>query len=303
MKKSTTLIAIIALFLLSSCAFNNKFLGPTKYDSNTKAVTVSKTKTDSIVAVYNGNNFQPTFLKNGIDSIALTYTLESVIFKSANGNNLNGWMLKPKGTAITHTILHFHGNGGNILGQFSIMKPLLAKGFQVFVFDYSGFGFSEGKATRKNLLKDGISAVNYLKNRADVKDTKFIIYGQSYGGHLAICVAEKMQNKIDGLVSEGAFSSHKDIAADGMKNKFTETMARLWVKDIYSAKKAIAKIKKPILIIHSSEDKTIPFAMGKKLFEKAIEPKAFMEVTGGHILSLFKYADEISEKIKKMGVQ
>jgi uncharacterized protein len=303
MKKSTTLIAIIALFLLSSCAFNNKFLGPTKYDSNTKAVTVSKTKTDSIVAVYNGNNFQPTFLKNGIDSIALTYTLESVIFKSANGNNLNGWMLKPKGTAITHTILHFHGNGGNILGQFSIMKPLLAKGFQVFVFDYSGYGFSEGKATRKNLLKDGISAVNYLKNRADVKDTKFIIYGQSYGGHLAICVAEKTQNKIDGLVSEGAFSSHKDIAADGIKNIFTETMTRLWVKDIYSAKKAIGKIQKPILIIHSTEDKDIPFTMGKKLFEKANEPKAFMEVKGGHILSLFKYADEISEKIKKMGVQ
>jgi uncharacterized protein len=303
MKKSTTLIAIIALFLLSSCAFNNKFLGPTKYDSNTKAVTVSKTKTDSIVAVYNGNNFQPTFLKNGIDSITQTYTLESVVFKSANGNNLNGWMLKPKGVAITHTILHFHGNGSSILGQFSIMKPLLAKGFQVFVFDYSGFGFSEGEAKRQNMVKDGMGAVDYVKSREDVHGTKFIIYGQSYGGHLALCVAAKKQNDINGVVVEGTFTNHKDLGSDGIKNPFTKTMSRLFIREFYSATKVIHNIKKPILIVHSSEDRVIPFKMGKKLFEKANEPKEFMEVKGGHILSLFKYADEISEKIKKMGVQ
>jgi uncharacterized protein len=301
MKKSTTSIAIITLFLLSSCAFNNKFLAPKKYDSNTKAVTISKTKTDSIVAVYNGNNFQPTFLKNGIDSIALTYTLESVVFKSTNGNNLNGWMLKPKGIAVTHTILHFHGNGGSILGQFSIMKNLLPKDFQIFVFDYSGYGFSKGEAKRQNMVKDGMGAVDYLKSREDVKGTKFIIYGQSYGGHLALCVAAKKQNDINGVVVEGTFTNHKDLGSDGIKNPFTKTMSRLFIREFYSATKVIHKINKPILIVHSSEDRVIPFKMGKKLFEKANEPKEFMEVKGEHLYALVNNLDIISEKIKKMG--
>jgi uncharacterized protein len=301
MKNLTNTIAIITLFFLSSCAYNNKFLAPRKYDSNTKAVTMSKTKTDSIVASYSRNNFQPTFLKNGIDTIALTYTLESVVFKSTNGNNLNGWMLKPKGIAVTHTILHFHGNGGSILGQFSIMKTLLPKGFQVFVFDYSGYGFSDGKATRKNMLTDGVSAVNYLKTRADVKDTKLIIFGQSYGGHLAVCVSAKKQLEIDGTVIEGAFTNHKDLGSDGAKNKFIKVMSRIFIKEFYSATKAISKIHKPLLIIHSNEDKVIPFKMGKKLFEKANEPKAFLEVKGEHLYALNEHTDIIAEKIKKMG--
>jgi uncharacterized protein len=301
MKKSTTSIAIITLFLLSSCAFNNKFLAPKKYDSNTKVITISRTKKDSIVAVYNGNNFQPTFLKNGIDSIALTYTLESVVFKSSNGNSLNGWMLKPKGIAVTHTILHFHGTSGSIISQHEIMRKLLPKGFQVFVFDYSGYGFSEGKAKKQHVVEDGTSAVDYLKTRADVKNTKLIIYGQSYGGHLAVCVSAKRQLEIDGTVIEGAFTNHKDVGALGVKNKFTEMMTRLWIREIFSATKVINKIYKPILIVHSSEDKTFPLEMGKKLFEKANEPKEFMEVKGGHIEALLIHADTISEKIKKMG--
>jgi uncharacterized protein len=301
MKNTTTSIAIITLLLLSSCAFNNKFLAPKKYDRSTKAITMSKTKTDSTVAVYSGSNFQPTFLKNGVDSITLNYTIESVIFKSGNGNNLNGWMLKPKSLAVTHTILHFHGNGGSILGQFSIMRPLLLKGFQIFVFDYSGYGFSEGEAKRQNMVKDGIGAVDYVKSRADVRDTKFILYGQSYGGHLAVSVAAKMQDDINGLVVEGAFTNHKDIGSNGVKNKFTLAMTRLFIREMYSGTEAINKVHKPILIIHSNEDKVIPFDMGKKLFEKANEPKEFMEVRGEHLYALVNNVNVISEKIKKMG--
>jgi uncharacterized protein len=250
--------------------------------------------------VYSGSNFQPTFLKNGLDTIELNYTIESVIFKSANGNNLNGWMLKPKGITVSHTILHFHGNGGSILGQFAAIKPLLSKGFQIFVFDYSGYGFSDGEAKRQNMIKDGIGAVDYVKSRADVQGKKFTIFGQSYGGHLAICVAAKRQNEIDGVVVEGTFTNHKDLGSDGMKNLFVKTMSRIFIREFYSASKVIHKIKKPILIIHSSEDKVISFKMGKKLFEKANEPKEFMEVKGKNLDAVINNTDSISEKIRKM---
>lgn len=293
-------ITFITLAILgTSCAYNNKFLAPKKYTPDTKQVTISKSATDSTVAVYNGSPFQPVFLKNGIDTIDTGYIIESVLFTNRAGNKLNGWMLKSKTVQATHTLLHCHGNAGSILGQFAAVKPLLKEGFQIFVFDYSGYGFSEGEATRKNLLTDAADAVVYLKTRADVKNKKLILYGQSYGGHLSACIAAKVQNDIDALVVEGGFSNHKDLSATGAK-PFIAFMSRIFVKEIYAATKEIRKFKKPVLIIHSSEDKVIPFAMGKKVFDKANTPKEFFEVKGEHLAAPALYTKEIGDKIKQM---
>jgi uncharacterized protein len=300
MKKVTFLAFIAVIVLSTSCAYNSKFLKPAKYSADTKRVTASKSVKDSTIALYNGSPFKPVFLKNGIDTIDIGYTIESVLFTNKAGNKLNGWMLKSKTLPATLTLLHFHGNGGSILGQFSAIKPMLTQGFQIFVFDYSGYGFSEGNATRKNLLADGVDAVAYLKTRDDVKNKKLILYGQSYGGHLAVCVAAKVQNDIDGLVVEGGFSNHKDLSTEGAK-PFIAFMSRIFVKEIYSATKQIGKFKKPVLIIHSSEDKVIPFAMGKKVFDKANLPKEFFEVKGEHLAAPALYTKQIGDKIKQMG--
>lgn len=300
MNKLTSAVAIIFIIVLStSCAYNNKFLRPAKYSNNTKKITLNKSNKDSTIVTYNGTPYQPVFLKNGIDTINIDYTIESVLFTNRAGNKLNGWMLKSKTIASTYTLLHFHGNAGSILGQFSAIKPLLTQGFQIFVFDYSGFGFSEGSVSRKNLLTDGIDAVAYLKTREDVKSKKLLLYGQSYGGNLSVCVAAKTQNNIDGLVVEGGFSNHKDLSALGAK-PFIAFMSRIFVKELYGATKQIKKYNKPVLIIHSSDDKVIPIAMGKKVFEKANSPKQFFEVKGEHLTAPEKYTLEIAEKIKKM---
>jgi uncharacterized protein len=291
-------LLLFALTLLTSCAYNNKFLAPAKYNNQTRAVTTTKTKTDSTTVTYNGKEpYQPTFLQNGTDTIRTEYTTEAVMFSSSNGNTLNGWMLKPKSGLPTTTLLNLHGNGGSILGQHVYIKAMLTQGFQIFVFDYSGYGFSNGEATRANLLTDGIAAVDYLKTRDDVKNTKLVLFGQSFGGHLAACVAAKRENSIDALVIEGGFSNHKDIASDGAK-PFIAFMSRIFVKEIYAATDLIQKYHKPLLIIHSSDDKVIPFKMGQKVFANANEPKQFMEIKGSHLEGTIKYTQEIATKIK-----
>lgn len=204
-------------------------------------------------------------------------------------------MLKPKNVTPTITLIHFHGNAGFLLSQYQAMTPLLKYGFQIFVFDYSGFGFSEGKATRTNVLIDGNSALTYVKSRDDIKNTKLVIYGQSLGGHLSAVVAQKRQTEIDGLVIEGAFSSHKDIAA-----KTAGIFGRMFVSEKYSAYKAIQEFEKPVLVIHSTEDETTPFEMGQKIFNNANEPKEFYEIKGCHICGPDFYADSISLKIQNM---
>lgn len=262
-----TIITILTLLLLTACSFNKMFLQPTNLaqvsPDNDKISVTTQTGRETTLVDFNIETLQPTFLTENRDTINLDFTLESVVFKSSSGNNLNGWLLKPKNITPTITLLHFHGNAGSILNQYQAMIPLLKYGFQAFVFDYSGFGFSHGKATRNNVLLDGNSALTYIKSRNDVKGTKLVIYGQSLGGNLSAVVAQQREVDIDALVIEGAFSSHKDIAG-----KVAGVFGRMLVREKYSAYKSIRHFQKPVLVIHSTEDETIPFELGQKIVEK-----------------------------------
>lgn len=287
-------LLILSIAILTSCSFNKTFLHPTKLPANLERKVMEFPK-DTVLVTFSGDTHQPTFIKNENDTVKFDYTIESVVFESANGNKLNGWLLKPKDIVPTITLVHFHGNSGFLVYQFQAITPLIKYGFQIFLFDYSGFGFSEGKATRKNVIIDANSALDYVKSRPDINNTKLIIYGQSLGGHLSAVVAEQRQADIDGLVMEGAFSSHKDIAA-----KFAGFIGRMFVSEKYCAFKSIRNFTKPVLIIHSTEDQVIPFEMGHKLFENANEPKEFYEIKECHICGPSFYADSISQKIKNM---
>lgn len=270
------------------------FLQPSKIPNHAKKLKITS-ETETSYIVFDTLSRQPTFLDSAEETKELTFEIESVVFNNSNGHALNGWLLKPKNSNPKITILHFHGNAGSILSHYQAMTPLLANGFQVFTFDYSGFGFSEGKATRKNILIDGNSALTYLKAREDVKNTKLVIYGQSLGGHLSAVVAEQRQEEIDGLVIEGAFSSHKDIAAE-----VAGFIGRIFVSEKYSAMQSIKGYNKPLLVIHSTEDEIIPIELGERIFDHANEPKEFYKIKECHICGPEFYADSISLKIKRM---
>ena len=289
-----TVLSILSVILLSSCSFNGMFLEPFKVPSHVQWLDLID-GADTARYYFEPDAHRPTFLINDQDTVETDYTIESIMFESANGNKLNGCLLKPKNGNPTATILHFHGNGGLLVRYFNKITPLIKYGFQVFIFDYSGFGFSEGEATRENVLIDGNSALTYLKSRDDVKNTKLVIYGQSLGGHLSAVVAEQRQDEIDGLVVEGAFSSHKDVAAER-----AWIFGRLLVSEKYSAKESIKNYKKPVLIIHSSEDDVIPFEMGQTIFNNANAPKELYEIKNCHICGPKFYADSIASKIKAM---
>jgi len=289
---------ILGAFLMTSCAFNKNFLNPTKFQDNLEKLVVNKTATDSMTITFAGKNHQPSFFDKNNQSVTLVYTIESVNFPSTNGYSLHGWMSKPKDLNPKATLIHFHGNGSNLLYQMKFVLPLVKKGYQVFIFDYSGFGFSEGKATRKQLLKDGEDAINYVKTRNDISSLPLFIHGVSYGGNLAICVAAKMQDKVDGIVTEGAFSNHKDLASDGNRKKI---MTRLFVKEIYASENYVSQIKKPLLIIHSEDDTVIPFINAERIYNNAISAnKQFLKINGKHLEANSADLDKIDAAIMGM---
>ena len=112
-----TLLTTITIALLTSCSFNKAFLKPTKISATAKKATI-KTATDTTIFSFIGDNYQPTITQKNGQPADLDYTIESVIFKSANGNKLNGWLLKPKNVLPTITLLHLHGNEGALLNQY-----------------------------------------------------------------------------------------------------------------------------------------------------------------------------------------
>lgn len=296
LKKTLKLILLFfTLSFLNSCQFSSLFHRVNKiqsfninfnnfnnYTANNEFYTV---KHDSIKSTLN-------IYKDTI-KINKTYEIKPMDFVSKSGNKLSGLLLTPNNNVRTDLIfLHFHGSAQNLLTyHYPMISQLTEKGFQVYTFDYSGYGFSEGKATRKNVLTDAYSALDFIKNNPEFKNKKIILFGQSYGGYLASIVGSNKQNDIEGMIIEGAFYSHKKEAI------YTAGFVANIVYDGIRADEELKKNYKPVLIIHSNDDKLTPIRFGKKIFDNANEPKYFMEINKWHLGGLKYYGDSIKVKI------
>lgn len=283
---------IIFVLMLLNCQVNNVLI-PTRNSTDSREFNW-KEGNDVMKLEIIGENMQPNFFKNE-DSLQQAFSIKSYYFKADSGRKINGWLLKSKIEKPKISVFALHGNSGNLKSQYHHFADLTKYGFQIFLFDYPGFGYSEGKSTRENAVEDSFSVFEFFKNLEEIKNTSKIIYGQSIGGNFSIPVAAQNQDAIEGLVLEGAFTNFKDVA----KRK-VPIVGNLVIKDNYDNRLNLKNFKKPILIVHSKEDKTIPLEMGKQLYENANEPKEFFEIGRPHINGIFYYGKEISEKIYKM---
>lgn len=286
-------ISFLSLFI-TSCAFNKMFLHPFPLKTTDSYSDYNKDLNDTLTLTFTED--QIPIIKNSKAEIAdLDYTIENIHFLSQHKDSLVAWFIKPNNNYNGITLYFLHGNAGNVVYNYLLMEPFVKKGFQVFMIDYSGFGFSQGKSKRKFVLTDAKDGLDYLLSRTDIKHEKLIMYGQSLGGHLAVVSGTQNQDRIDGLVIEGAFSSHKDVANDRVP-----FLSRIFVREMYSAEKNIGNYKKPLLIIHSTEDKTIPYKHAERLLELANEPKEFYTIDGRHVYGPLLYGDSIAEKLVEL---
>ncbi len=277
--------------LLSGCAFNKLFLFPFELNEDSTFTQYESDVNDTLRLNFK-ENATPNFYFEEREYNP-GYTIRNDFFKSGD-RDLNAWIMIPDSSNGT-TLFFLHGNAGNVVYQYQLMEPYLERGYKVFLFDYSEFGFSEGKATRKNVLEDGHSAFQYMKQQEEFQGDNIIVYGQSLGGHLAAVIGTAYQDEIEGVVIEGGFSSHKDIASDRVP-----VLARIFVREMYSGKKVINELEKPLLVVHSINDKTVPFSNGAEMYRNATEPKSFYAIDSCHICGPLYYADSISFKMQKM---
>ena len=235
--------------------------------------------------------FQPhRYLVATPDKLGLAY--QEVRFKTRDGLELYGWFLPAKGPA-QGTVLQLHGNAENISTHFASLAWMPARGFNVFTFDYRGYGGSEGVPTLEGVQIDIDAAMDALLARSDVDKDRIVMYGQSLGGALAAYYVghSPRRDQLRALVLESAFSGYVDIVREKMADHwFTwpfQWIPKLTVDDRFSPLPSMAKISPlPLLILHGDQDRIVPVHHGRRLYEAALEPKQLWIVPGaGHIQS------------------
>lgn len=212
---------------------------------------------------------------------------EEVTFRSSDGTRLSGWFIPAVGHA-KGTVIHFHGNAQNMTAHFAFVAWLPARGFNLFVFDYRGYGTSEGKPERIGVYQDSLAALDYISTRADIDQKKLFVLGQSLGGANAIvAVANRTPGTIRAVVLESPFSSYQDIVRDKIAeipllSFFRTPLSRLLLGNDLSPDAVIANIAPtPLLIIHGTNDSVVPYSHSKRLLELAREPKQLWTIDGG----------------------
>jgi len=199
---------------------------------------------------------------------------ENISFETSDSIELSGWFIP--GDNARGVILFCHGNAGNISHRLESIQIFHQLGLDVFIFDYRGYGQSEGKPTEHGTYEDAEAAWQYLVEERQMSPSQVIIFGRSLGGAVASWLAQS--HTPGALILESTFTSLPDIAA----TLYPYLPVRLLLRFEYDTAEYLSRVYCPVLIVHSPDDEIMPFRHGQQLFEIAREPKKFLEISGTH---------------------
>ena len=205
------------------------------------------------------------------------FEIEKVKITTGDNIELKAWFYN-KDLEKFKTILFFHGNAGSLENRTYKLNHFKDLNVNFLIIAWRGFSGNGGKPNESGLYEDAKSAIKCL-NLNGVSEENIILYGESLGTGVAVEVA---QNKnFAGVILESPYTSMINMG----KKYYPFFPVRLLLKDKFESYKKIKKISVPILVIHGKMDKIVPFAMGKKMYELANEPKFFyFQEYGDHMV-------------------
>lgn len=214
---------------------------------------------------------------------------DEVVLNTADEIQLHGWFI-PKQDA-NKTVLFFHGNAGNISHRGESIRIFHDLGLNVFIFDYRGYGQSKGKPSEEGLYEDARAAWRYLSETKGITSDSIILFGRSLGS----AVAAKLGSEVDAghLILESTFSSARDMASE----LFPLLSYVIYVRFNFDTVEYVKRITYPVLVIHSPEDEIIPYALGRKVYESANQPKQLLEIQGDHNSGFWQSKPQYEKKI------
>lgn len=213
--------------------------------------------------------------------------------ETPDGLLLHGWMIGDHESGNKPVVVYSHGNAGNISGRVETAGVIANQGAAVFLYDYRGYGKSDGSPTEEGIYVDGKSVINYLTDELKIPLSRMIFYGQSLGGAVAARQAAEFESS--GLVLHSAFLSGKEVATD-----IYPFIPGFLVSVDFPVNKDLRQAKtEHIMVMHSRNDRIVPYRHGKELQSIANEKPAnsvtFVELQGGHNTGFSMSRDQYSE--------
>ncbi len=211
-----------------------------------------------------------------IDATPATINLpfDEVTLQTADGLHISAWYIpSPHAKGF---LIFCHGNAGNISHRLDSLQIFHELNLSVLIFDYRGYGGSEGEPTEKGTYLDAEAAYDYLVSVRKAAPSQIIIFGRSLGSAVA---AELAARRTTGaLIVESGFTSIPDLG----RRFFPHMPVRVISRFHYATIDKVGRLLLPKLFIHSPDDEIIPYAQGRQLFEAAAEPKEFLTIRGDH---------------------
>lgn len=210
-----------------------------------------------------------------------------VHFNAEDGVRLHGWWVP--GQVNEAPLLWFHGNAGNLSNRVALLELLHDElDVGVFMFDYRGYGRSEGNPSEAGLYADARAALEATQMHAEVRQDEIVVVGQSLGAAVAVELAST--HSVRGVVLEAAFTSIPDMA------RHHYSFLPVWplLKTSFDSEARISSIDAPLLMSHGADDDIVPLDMSRELFAAAEEPKEFSLVEGAGHNDVYLTADYIA---------
>ena len=221
---------------------------------------------------------------------------QDLYFETQDRVKLHGWLFvrNPRDPLL----LWCHGNAGNISHRLDNIARLLQHGINVFIFDYRGYGKSEGSLSEQGFYLDGKAAWETLVREGPVPPARVVLFGRSLGCAMAADLATRVPAA--GLILESGFPHLGAMAKVHYPFVFSERL----LSGRYDALSRLSKIKIPLLVVHGDQDSIVPIVLGRRLFEAAPEPKDWYEIKGAdhndtYVVGGPAYFRKLREKIDR----
>ncbi|HUG90691.1 MAG TPA: alpha/beta hydrolase [Planctomycetaceae bacterium] len=217
--------------------------------------------------------YQPARYPNG-NWFPAGLTFEDAWFAAEDGTQLHGWYVPHEDPRAV--VLFAHGNAGNLSHRTETLRILHDRHrLSVLIFDYRGYGRSDGVPGERGLLQDARAARAWLAERARVSERDIVLMGRSLGGGVTVDLASS--DGARGLVLASTFTSLPEVA----DRLIPLVPARLLMQDRFDSISKLGSYEGPLLISHGDADEVIPYEMGRRLFDVHRGPKRFITIPGG----------------------
>lgn len=199
---------------------------------------------------------------------------ETVWLTTEDGVRIEAWYVPAP--AARGVVLLAHGNAGSIALRVDYALMFYRLGYSTLLLEYRGYGRSEGKPSEQGTYADARAAWRYLVTERGFPPGRIVLVGESLGGAVVARLAAEEQP--GALVLASGFISVPELAAE----LYPWLPVRQLTRYRYDTLAALERVSCPVLIAHSRQDDIVPYRHGERLFAAAKEPKAFLEMAGGH---------------------